>query len=200
MPEMDGYAATKYIRNVMKLSTPIMAMTASALKDEKSKCIEMGMNDFLSKPFDFTFLYKRISVLLNDNRVNYSEEVFNNPESKNLYDLCLLEEMDDNEYISEILTIFLNNTPAELQELQEAYVSKQFDTVYKLAHKLRSSTQLLKANHLENILIKIEENAKAENGVSLANLINQANEAYKKIETALQEHLKNVHATLGIAV
>ncbi len=40
----------------------------------------------------------------------------------------------------------------------------------------------------------------AEDDDSLANLINQANEAYKKIETPLQEHLKNVHATLGIAV
>jgi PAS domain S-box-containing protein len=100
MPEMDGYAATKYIRDVMNLSTPIIAMTASALKGEKLKCIEMGMNDYLSKPFDFTFLYKRIGVLLKDDLVNYSEEVFNNAESKNLYDLCLLEEMDDNEYIS----------------------------------------------------------------------------------------------------
>ncbi|MBA3673672.1 MAG: response regulator [Chitinophagaceae bacterium] len=200
MPEMDGYDATKYIRTVMKLSIPIIAMTASALEGGKSKCIEIGMNDYLLKPFDFTFLYKRISLLLNDNLVNYSEEVFNNQESKNLYDLCLLKEMDDNEYISEILTMFLNNTPAELQELQEAYVSKQFDTVYKLAQTLKGITQLLKANHLVNILIKIEENAKAKNGGSLANLIDQANEAYKRIERALQEHLKNVHATFGIAV
>ncbi|MEO6188173.1 MAG: PAS domain S-box protein, partial [Ginsengibacter sp.] len=51
MPEMDGYAATKYIRNVMKLTIPIVAMTASALKGEKSKCIAIGMNDYLSKPF-----------------------------------------------------------------------------------------------------------------------------------------------------
>ncbi len=66
MPEMDGYAATKYIRNEMHLSIPIIAMTASALKGEKTKCLEIGMNDYLSKPFDFTFLYKRINYLLDN--------------------------------------------------------------------------------------------------------------------------------------
>ena len=66
MPEMDGYEATRYIRNEMNLSIPIIAMTASALKGEKSKCLEIGMNDYLSKPFDFSFIYKRISMLLGD--------------------------------------------------------------------------------------------------------------------------------------
>src|SRR6185312_12040322 len=51
MPEMDGYTATKYIRNVLNLAVPIVAMTASALKGEKLKCLEIGMNDYLSKPF-----------------------------------------------------------------------------------------------------------------------------------------------------
>ena len=56
MPHMDGYSATKYIRNVMNISTPILAMTASVLKGEKEKCVAIGMNDYISKPFDF-FLF-----------------------------------------------------------------------------------------------------------------------------------------------
>jgi CheY-like chemotaxis protein len=65
MDEMDGYAATRHIRNVMRLTIPIIAMTATALKGEREKCIEAGMNDYLLKPFDFAFLFKRISLLLN---------------------------------------------------------------------------------------------------------------------------------------
>jgi signal transduction histidine kinase/CheY-like chemotaxis protein len=64
MPEMDGYATTRYIRNDLKLQTPIIAMTATAMKGEQLQCIESGMNEYMTKPFEFTDLYKRIGTLL----------------------------------------------------------------------------------------------------------------------------------------
>jgi signal transduction histidine kinase len=64
MPEMDGYATTRYIRNDLKLQTPILAMTATAMKGEQLQCIESGMNEYMTKPFEFTDLYKRIGTLL----------------------------------------------------------------------------------------------------------------------------------------
>ncbi len=64
MPEMDGYAATRYIRNNLHLQTPIIAMTATAMKDEQWQCFESGMNDYMTKPFEFPELYKRIVRLL----------------------------------------------------------------------------------------------------------------------------------------
>jgi len=64
MPEMDGYATTRYIRNDLKLQTPIIAMTATAMKGEKLQCIESGMNEYMTKPFEFSELYKRIGSLL----------------------------------------------------------------------------------------------------------------------------------------
>lgn len=200
MPEMDGYEATKYIRNIMHLSIPIMAMTASALKGEKSRCIDIGMNDYLSKPFDFNILYKRISLLLNDTPVNNPPAFIEKSGNGNLFDLSLLEEMNDNEYLSEILTIFLRNTPGELNELKKACTSNKFDAVYKMTHKLKSSTALLKANFLVDVLIKIEEIAKAEKDDGLAELAGLANEEYKKIEIPLTEHLKNMQADLRVSV
>ena len=68
MPEMDGYAATKYIRTEMKFSIPIIAMTASALKGEKTRCLEIGMNDYLSKPFEPRELLLRIGSVLRRTR------------------------------------------------------------------------------------------------------------------------------------
>ena len=200
MPEMDGYAATKYIRNVMNLSIPIIAMTASALKGEKSKCIAMGMNDYLSKPFDFAFIYKRISMLLGEIPVTICNEKIENQNNENLFDLCLLQEMGDNEYLADILTIFITNTPYELNELQKACTADEYNVVYTMAHKLKSSTGLLKANGLLNVLIKIEAAAKAEKNNGLVKLAKQANEEYKKIEIPLQEYLKNIRTELGIAV
>jgi CheY-like chemotaxis protein len=64
MPEVDGYAATRYIRNNLHLQTPIIAMTATAMKDEQWQCFEAGMNDYMTKPFEFADLYKRIGYLM----------------------------------------------------------------------------------------------------------------------------------------
>ena len=62
MPNMNGYEATKAIRKIEqdKQIAPIkiIAMTANALKGEKEKCIEIGMNDYLSKPFKQEMLIK----------------------------------------------------------------------------------------------------------------------------------------------
>jgi signal transduction histidine kinase len=64
MPEMDGYETTRCIRNDLKLQTPIIAMTATAMKGEQLQCLESGMNEYMTKPFEFTDLYKRIGILL----------------------------------------------------------------------------------------------------------------------------------------
>jgi CheY-like chemotaxis protein len=64
MPVMDGYKATQHIRSVLDLQTPIIAMTATAMVGEQVRCLETGMNDYMTKPFEFTELYRRISILL----------------------------------------------------------------------------------------------------------------------------------------
>lgn len=59
MPEMDGYEATKRIRVsrlTLNRSVPIVAMTANAMKGDKEKCQEAGMNDYISKPFKIAHL------------------------------------------------------------------------------------------------------------------------------------------------
>jgi CheY-like chemotaxis protein len=54
MPVMDGYEATKHIRACGKpfSNIPIIALTANALSGDRDRCIEVGMDDFLSKPFN----------------------------------------------------------------------------------------------------------------------------------------------------
>jgi CheY-like chemotaxis protein len=64
MPKMDGYATTWYIRHRLLLTTPIIAMTATAMKDEQWQCLHAGMNDYMTKPFEFSELYKRIVHLV----------------------------------------------------------------------------------------------------------------------------------------
>jgi len=196
MPEMDGYAATKYIRNEMHLSIPIIAMTASALKGEKSKCLEMGMNDYLSKPFDFTFLYKRITHLL-DNSIPKKIPFMSNDKTtnENLYDLSQIEMMDDAGYTIEVLTLFFYNSPGELSELRKACLSQNFEVVKKVAHKLKGSAGIVQASGLIKILLKLEEFGKAGISDGLTVLAEQAQEEYRKIEAPLKDYVKKIAAS-----
>ena len=52
MPFMDGLEATRIIRKHINKKVPIIALTASEIKEEKNRCVQAGMNDFLMKPFD----------------------------------------------------------------------------------------------------------------------------------------------------
>ena len=53
MPDMDGFEATALIRKLqgIKKNIPIIALTADAMKEDKERCLQEGMNDFISKPF-----------------------------------------------------------------------------------------------------------------------------------------------------
>ncbi|MGQ0829320.1 MAG: ATP-binding protein [Bacteroidota bacterium] len=69
LPEMDGYEATRYIRNKFphpKCNVPIMAMTAHAMSSEEDRCRVVGMNGYISKPFDQKVLYSRVIFILNE--------------------------------------------------------------------------------------------------------------------------------------
>ena len=62
MPEMDGYECTAKIREIEgeKRHTKIIAMTANAMEGDRKKCIDAGMDDYISKPLNFNTLYKMI--------------------------------------------------------------------------------------------------------------------------------------------
>jgi len=66
MPVMDGFSATKIIREDLKLELPIIAMTAHAMTEEIKKSFEIGMNAHVSKPIDPNLLYQTIQKLLEE--------------------------------------------------------------------------------------------------------------------------------------
>jgi CheY-like chemotaxis protein len=68
MPIMNGYEATKEIRNLKSgTAIPIIAITAGTEKEEKDKCIEAGMNDYISKPIIKGIIEETLSKWINSN-------------------------------------------------------------------------------------------------------------------------------------
>jgi len=63
MPNMDGYEAIRQIRGKVKgQKTPIIALTAKAMREDRDKCICAGANDYLTKPVDSSRLLSMIKV------------------------------------------------------------------------------------------------------------------------------------------
>jgi CheY-like chemotaxis protein len=59
MPNMDGLDATRRIREIQgNQDTPVIAMTANAFEEDKRRCLDAGMSDFLAKPVDPEELYR----------------------------------------------------------------------------------------------------------------------------------------------
>jgi len=159
MPGMDGYETTRQLRGHLHIRTPVMAMTANAINGEKIRCLEAGMNDYMSKPFEFKEFYARVAVLLQRSGPALTQDipVENDPGS---YSLSLLEEVGDEEYLQDILNTFLTNLPEQVTELQEACKAKDHDRLFFISHKLKGSCGMLRAAVLIEKLAIIQQLAK----------------------------------------
>jgi PAS domain S-box-containing protein len=82
MPELDGYDTTRYIRETLQAPLsriPIIAMTAHAFSSDVNKCLSVGMDDYISKPFKQNVLLSKIAGCLKKN--SSSNNVLSNPET-----------------------------------------------------------------------------------------------------------------------
>ena len=194
MPEMDGFETTQYIRQNLKLTIPIIAMTASALRNEKIKCIEIGMNEYLNKPFVPADLFRELRrFLLKKEEVitgNKQPEVY--VESKKLYSLNHLIELDDLDCLCEVLHIFLESTPVIMNEINEAIVLKNWEEVYKKAHKLKSSIGVLQMGKLMSLISKIESDAKEKKNLEeIPVYFEKAQEFLSQVTPMIKDELEN---------
>ncbi|PKK37713.1 hypothetical protein BWI96_04395 [Siphonobacter sp. SORGH_AS_0500] len=163
MPEMDGYETTRQIRTVLKLDVPIVAMTAHALVGEREHCLQVGMNDFVSKPFQMNDLYKIVRKMLQINTPTFvhSENALKN-DPKMMAPTLNLDYLNDvtggdHESMADLLTVFLEETPLQLQKMNDALQAGNVEEVGKIAHALKSPVQMIGAEELTPTFIKLQE-------------------------------------------
>jgi signal transduction histidine kinase/CheY-like chemotaxis protein len=128
MPGMDGYTATREIRKWERETgarhTPIVALTAHALVDERARVFAAGMDDYLSKPFRAASLEKILAQCVKDE------------ERAPLPTVELATEIKRSEKLT---TLFLDKVPSQLEALAAAIDGKNAAEVKALAHKLKGS-------------------------------------------------------------
>ncbi len=172
LPEMDGYEATRYIRKNFpphKASIPIIAMTAHAISGESDKCRQAGMNEYISKPFDPKVLYSKVVGALPANHVSLDKDKNTEIEDQShstdsIIDLTYLNTLakGNQEFVSEMIRIFMQQTPAALQSIKTSLDNKDWKSVRALAHKMKPSFAFMGIHSLKDVIHSIEEFADKE--------------------------------------
>ena len=83
MPEMDGLSAARYISGNFSTKPVIIAMTANAMQGDRERCLDAGMNDYISKPIAFKDLLSRLEHWSNVRSNKNQDVVVLEPEVSN---------------------------------------------------------------------------------------------------------------------
>ncbi|MFC2100897.1 response regulator [Bacteroidota bacterium] len=154
MPEMDGLEATKIIRKEEKKSgkhIPIIALTANAFKGDKEKCLEAGMDDYLSKPINSELLYATIGKYVKSNNSN---DIDNSDGEDGLAPAL---SKYDSETAKKIARHYISDFTVQMNKLQEALNEKDFKNITFLSHKIRGTLLYFRENEVADIALEIEE-------------------------------------------
>jgi len=151
MPIIDGVEATNIIRKDkqnLNHKTPIMAMTAAALLEEKNKALQAGMNDYITKPFSPNILLDKIYYLMNkDSQRPASKmlEVDNETTTTPTFDLEYLYNFSngDQKFVHDMVQTFLKEIPIALEVLQTGIIEKDWKIVHNTAHRLKPNFMML---------------------------------------------------------
>ena len=199
MPVMNGFEATRTIRNknvpIKNHNVIIVALTANAMKSDRDKCIESGMNDYLPKPFNSNDLQEIIKKYLpeiedNSTHSTNSEIIFKSHNEKVFaYNRKeLLERMDNDVKLCDDLVVsFTEDFAIRSKKIKEMWKKRDFSKLVMLAHSIKGAASLIEACQIKELALMIEKEAKKESTQNIGTLIEKMDEAYITFKDAVKE-------------
>ncbi len=161
MPEMDGFEATTAIRELEKQSgrkTPIIAMTAHAMKGDRERCLEVGMDDYVSKPISSDMLLASIQALtpIKSQELPETEAADEAPPS---FDKDALLTIFDHDwgFLKEAVEMFLSDYPPMVATLRETLKTKDSMTLRRTSHALKGMVGNFQAETAAKAAFNLEE-------------------------------------------
>jgi signal transduction histidine kinase/CheY-like chemotaxis protein/HPt (histidine-containing phosphotransfer) domain-containing protein len=203
MPVMDGLKATQVIREELKIKQadmPVICISAASVNDDWDKYAEAGMNAFLEKPFTEEMLMTTILEVIRDSSVIVTTDQENENKSAekingriNLQNLFHLAG-GDAQFAKQMLITFLETTTKGLQEMNEAAISGQWNTVAELAHKMLPPSRHIGATELSNFLKKIEDGLRnnSETGI-IEGVMKEACREFETIGVLINEQIAKIN-------
>ena len=169
MPEMDGLQTTEYIRANIDKNTPIIALTANAVKGERDKCFEAGMNDYVSKPFDPDDLFNKITK-----HWEMDVQEFHTMGASQRFSLDKLQKMykGNRTFVQKTVDIFLEQFTRDLETMISSLEEQNYYSVQRLAHKIKPNIELFEIEELRTPILEIETLANESEGEKLKPLVN----------------------------
>jgi PAS domain S-box-containing protein len=143
MPIVDGLEATKYIREELKLSTPIIGLSANAMREEVEICKQAGMNDYLVKPYSERVLVEVMKKWSPE--VMATESTKDENEVAEELDLSVLKQYVGNDIgaLRDVVTGYLKHLPPQLDRLELALVGSDVLALRHELHQLKASMEII---------------------------------------------------------
>jgi signal transduction histidine kinase/DNA-binding response OmpR family regulator len=164
MPEMDGFQATAAIRELEKSRgrrTPIVAMTAHAMKGDRERCLDSGMDGYISKPVQSKILYETIDKITGATAVALqgSESAALSRTSSTIIDLDeVLERIDGNiGLLQSVVSLFEEDYPKQLARIRHAVEAGDAASLNAAAHTLKGSLLALAADRAAAVALELEK-------------------------------------------
>ncbi len=192
MPIMDGLTTTKIIRQELKSNIPIIAFTANALKKEKDRCLAIGMDDYITKPFKEELLKLKIfNLLVKDNQqdsILFNDvKSINEEKSEPLFTIDKLKDLSrgDSTFIKKMLSIFCDDGKIQMNQMLK---SKDSNEIARLAHKIKPSIDYLSNDSMKSMVRKMEQQEFVQNPELLVDFISKLKQLISLAETQSKDY------------
>lgn len=205
MPVLDGYKATEEIRSkqtgIKNRTIPIIAMTANAMAGDKEKCLDSGMNDYLSKPIDTAKVIEVLKEWLTDK--NKTENKLTNAgdksvvtKDKNINDITIFDYdgmskrlMNDPELMKPVAKVFFQDLIEQINELKVSIKDNHIAQTSAILHQIKGAAANVGGIALSAFADEMEVAAKAGNHDILQESIGQLEHEFNALKIAMEEKI-----------
>ena len=203
MPQMDGYEASRQIRlaeqavgNVARI--PIVALTASESEEAKERCWQVGMDGYLSKPFQIDNLIAEIERLRPDfqpveERQTLVDQVLTTElESVSLFEPDNLIDIGDPDFLREMVDLAIETTELRLSELRAAIEAEDWLQTGEVSHQLKGALGTCGAKRMSAIATKMKEQAGRDRPNQVVETYRESVEIWRETQLAMQDYLETL--------
>ena len=192
MPVMDGFETAGRIQEMTEHGVipkiPVIALTANALSGDREKCLDAGMQDYLTKPFTIEQLMDKIlkHVDVNDKAESGSEAT---TADRLVFDIDkLLELFDDRSFVTEMVQEFASTLPAYQTDLQSCCDQQDAERAYQVAHRLKGAAGTLAADRIHQVADQIQTSAHDGQLEQIQNQLKEIELEFENFQRAIGSH------------